>query len=261
MCELRDPIYVALLCRQNGGKQVLHDLPKRIAFQYLRRSGIEVRRARKHPSLIDFIEHHGINTVYDVGANVGQFGLSLRRRGYKGRIISFEPVSSEASSLRRVASQDGNWIVHQCAIGAEHGEARINVSENTQFSSLLSLSDAAPSIDPQSKIVGRERVECRTLDSFNVSVPCIIKIDTQGFEREVLKGASATLERTVGVLMELPIVDVYKGSWSFSEAIQTMGGLGFVPCQIDPVNHHHQDAMAAIEFDCLFRRKTQEIDQ
>lgn len=234
---------------------------KKIAFQSLRRLGLDVRRARKHPTLIDFIENRGIKVVYDVGANVGQFGIGLRQRGYDGKIISFEPVRAAFDALSAIAAADGNWIASQCAVGAAAGEVWMNVSANTQFSSILSLSAKASSIDPESGIVAREKIACRMLDE--IALPegvSLIKIDTQGFEREVLKGATRALSQAAGVFMELPIIDVYDGSWSFLEAIRTMGELGFVPCQIDPVNHHHADRMAAVEFDCLFRRKDNAID-
>jgi FkbM family methyltransferase len=235
--------------------------PKRIAFQSLKRLGIDVRRSRKHPTLIDFIENRGVKVVYDVGANVGQFGTGLRERGYEGQIISFEPVKSAFDALKPVAAADGNWDVLQCAIGSEPGEVWVNVSVNTQFSSIKSLSEKAASVDPDSGIVGREKVACKTLDEVAASRgPTLIKIDTQGFEREVLKGATRALSQAAGVFMELPIIGLYDGSWSFLEAIKTMGELGFVPCQIDPINHHHADRMAAIEFDCLFRRKADGID-
>jgi FkbM family methyltransferase len=52
---------------------------------------------------MDFIENRGINLVLDVGANVGQFGLSLRNRGYAGQIMSFEPVSDAFNELKKVA--------------------------------------------------------------------------------------------------------------------------------------------------------------
>lgn len=237
---------------------------KQIAFQSLKRLGLDVRRARKHPTLIDFIENRKVKVVYDVGANVGQFGSSLRQRGYEGRIVSFEPVTAAFEILTDRRAADKGWTAHQCAIGAESGEVWMNVSANTQFSSVRSLSSKASSIDPASEIVSREKIVCRTLDELtggdDYHAQTLIKIDTQGFEREVLKGATRTLSHAAGVFMELPIIDVYDGSWSFLEAVKTLDELGFVPCQIDPVNHHHADRMAAIEFDCLFRRKDSAID-
>jgi FkbM family methyltransferase len=234
----------------------MFDFLRRIALQSFKQMGLEVRRARKHPGLIDFIEDRRVRIVYDVGANVGQFGLGLQRRGYAARIVTFEPVQSAYDSLKEVAHADGNWEALRCAIGCERGEISINVSANTQFSSIKSLSCKAASIDPQSGIVGCETVFVETLDTLPEPVePILIKIDTQGFEREVLSGAKIALRHAAGVLMELPIISVYESSWSFLEAVRTMDGLGFVPCQVDPVNHHHADPMAAVEFDCLFRRK------
>jgi FkbM family methyltransferase len=168
-----------------GPGRPARDLPKRLAFRLLRHIGVDVRRSRKHPTVIDFIENRGIEIIYDVGANVGQFGLALRRRGYKGRIISFEPVPSAFAVLQGIAARDGNWQVRPFAIGEARGEAWINVSANTQFSSLRGLSQNAASIDPESEIIGRELVQCWTLDSFESKAPALIKIDTQGFEREV----------------------------------------------------------------------------
>jgi FkbM family methyltransferase len=190
--------------------------PKRIAFQSLKKLGIDVRRSRRYPTLIDFIENRGVKVVYDVGANVGQFGIGLRQRGYDGKIFSFEPVKSAFDALKSVAATDKSWNVLQCAIGSETGEVWVNVSVNTQFSSIKSLSEKAASVDPDSGIVGREKVVCTTLDELAASQgPTLIKIDTQGFEREVVKGAPRALSQAVGVFMELPIIDVYDGSWSF----------------------------------------------
>ena len=84
------------------------------AFRWL---GIDVRRARKHPALIDFLENRRVSVVYDVGANVGQFGLALRRRGYRGRIVSVEPVKDAFDRLKQIAAADGNWEATRCAIG------------------------------------------------------------------------------------------------------------------------------------------------
>jgi FkbM family methyltransferase len=236
------------------------ELPKRLAFQSLKKMGVHVQRAHKHPTLIDFITNRNIQAVYDIGANIGQFGLALRRRGYSGHIISYEPVRSAFDVLQTITVHDGKWTATHCAIGDHEGEVQINVSRNSQFSSLLNLSNRASSIDPESIVESQENVRVYRLDGLNICSGCLIKIDTQGFERNVLRGAENSIGQAAGVLLELPIVSVYAGSWTFSEAINYMDDLGFVLCQIDPVNHHHSDPMAATEFDCLFRPKREEID-
>jgi hypothetical protein len=88
----------------------------------------------------------------------------------------------------------------------------------------------------------------------------LIKIDTQGFERQVIEGGSKTVARSKGVLMEVPIIALYNNSWRLSEAIEYMDGIGFVPTQIDPVNYHPMDRQALVEIDCLFRPRDQRLD-
>jgi FkbM family methyltransferase len=234
---------------------------KSLAFKALRGLGLDVRQARKHPSLADFLKIRRVSVVYDVGANVGQFGLALRRRRYQGRIVSVEPVKDAFDRLKQIAAADGNWEATRCAVGAVEGQITINVSRNSQFSSVKPPAATAPSIDPNSEIVGAECVDSRRLDSLiRDSGPSLIRIDTQGFEREVLAGASVALSRVVGVLMELPIINIYEDHWYLPEALDYMRNLGFLLCQMEPVGHHHLDPMATIEFDCLFRRATEGID-
>ena len=87
------------------------------------RAGIDVVRARKNPTLMDFIENRRVNLVLDVGANVGQFAQSLRNRGYAGRIISFEPVKEAFSALENAARGDDLWTASNLALGrVERGD-------------------------------------------------------------------------------------------------------------------------------------------
>ena len=77
---------------------------------------------------MDFIESRKIGTVIDVGANIGQFGESLRADGYRGRIVSFEPTQSAFEILARRAAADGNWQAHHCGLGAASGTATLHAS-------------------------------------------------------------------------------------------------------------------------------------
>jgi FkbM family methyltransferase len=98
------------------------------------------------------------------GANGGQFGLALRRRGYAGKIVSFEPVSSVFEELKHLAQRDGNWEVARYAVGSENGAAQINVSRNSQFSSIKPLAQRSSTTDPDSAFASSESVEVRPLD-------------------------------------------------------------------------------------------------
>jgi len=206
-----------------------------------KRLGIIHLGRRRVRDLIDFIEDRKIDLVIDVGANVGQFGQSLREGGYKGRIVSFEPIESAFRELSKKASADANWQAFHCGLGAAHGEAIIHVSELSVCSSILDLTSVASLHDSRVAVTRTEKIEIRTLDEVAASLSgrILLKIDTQGYEK--------------GILMELPVIHVYQGEWQFHEAAKYMADLGFVPAQIQPVGYHGKDNVSVVDVDCLFR--------
>jgi FkbM family methyltransferase len=234
---------------------------KHVAAKTLRRLGVEVRRLRKHPDLNAFLAHHGVQVVYDIGANVGQFGQKLRRLGYAGRIVSYEPVQSVYVELAAISGTDSGWQAARGAVGSQRGKVNINVSINSEFSSIKPLSQKAARIDPESSFGHVETVDAFTLDDIVVGDESyLIKIDTQGFEQEILAGGKRSVTGAAGILMELPVINLYENVWTLHEAVAHMRELGFVLCQIEPVGYHPLDPMAVIEFDCLFRRHRHGID-
>ena len=94
----------------------------------------------------------------------------------------------------------------------------------------------------------------------NLSGNILLKIDTQGYEKQVLQGGRQTLSRMKGVLMELPIIQLYEGNWQFHEALEFMASAGIVPAQIHPVNYHSKDRVSVVEVDCLFRPRDRRLD-
>jgi FkbM family methyltransferase len=228
------------------------------------RAGIDVVRARKNPNIMDFIENRRIDLVLDVGANTGQFGQSLRHRGYAGRIISFEPVKEAFRELESAARGDDLWTTANLALGPSSGVMAINVSKNSQFSSFNDLRETATSFDPNAEFKASESVVVKTLDEAapprDLGSNVLLKIDTQGYERPVLEGAKETLKRVSGVLLELPIINIYKDNWRFHEAVAYMNESGFVLAQVHPVNIHNRARDSATEFDCLFRPIDPTID-
>jgi FkbM family methyltransferase len=217
----------------------------------LRQCGIDVSLAT--PGLADFIAERRIDLVYDVGANTGQFATSLRTGGYKGDIVSFEPIKSVFETLARNSRSDAKWMVHNCGLGSVKGEAKINVSRDTVYSSILSEDEFALEHNPWAAVERTEEIRIDTLDAVSVGATAnvLVKIDTQGFERQVLEGGTKTIQQAVGVLMELPIMHLYKGTWEFHEALAHMMSIGFVPSQITPVSF---EKTSLIEVNCLFRR-------
>ena len=142
-----------------------------------------------------------IDLVLDVGANVGQFGVSLRQTGYGGRIVSFEPMKAAFAMLQRTASKDALWTCYNVALGDNDGTAIINVSANSHSSSLLAVNPRSLQIEPSIGYIGQEQITVRRLDGLfeQIAKPenvTYLKIDTQGYELKVLAGAAGVINRT-----------------------------------------------------------------
>lgn len=193
------------------------------------------RDARFHPELaaVRFAERANTGTILDVGANVGQYGKALRKWGYRGKILSFEPLSTAHRQLTAAAEGDAAWqVAPRCAIGAVRSTAEINVSANSVSSSLLGMLETHEKAAPGSAYAGKEQVEVLPLDEL---VPTLcpgdskiyLKIDTQGFEKSVLEGATETLRRCSAVQMELSLTPLYEGGFLFAEGIEQMTRAGF----------------------------------
>lgn len=89
--------------------------------------------------IFELIKRHNIDLVLDVGANAGQFSLDLRKTGYQGEIISFEPIKECYESLISIA--DNNWRIFNFALDDSETTQEINISKKSVFSSLLETSD------------------------------------------------------------------------------------------------------------------------
>ena len=206
-----------------------------------------------------FLNSRQIDLVIDVGANKGQYAKGIRKAGYKGRIVSFEPVTETFGQLKAVSKNDNLWDIKKSGVGAAQGSATINISRNSVYSSFLDQTDMASAFSKKSAIVQTETVPVVALDDldFGFAQSIFLKIDTQGYEKEVLAGAQKLLRKCQGLQLELPVEHLYAGVWSFTEAVTYMDQAGFVPAQFQTVNPIHDDPASAIEFDCIFRRKRQ----
>src|SRR6185503_14619714 len=110
--------------------------------------GADLRRTRVNGTpqatelrRLAIMESNRIGLVVDIGANTGQYGSMLRRSGYKGPLLSIEPLSAAFRELSRRAGRDPNWSTIEAAVGAQNTEAEINVSANSASSSLLPMEE------------------------------------------------------------------------------------------------------------------------
>jgi FkbM family methyltransferase len=189
--------------------------------------------------LVTMINGHGVETVLDVGANLGQFASGLRRAGYRNQIISFEPVSETHKGLQQTAAGDSHWIVApRCAVGASNSTTTINIAKKRAASSLLPMSELTTTSSPSSTYVTTEQVDVITLDScplIDQSKRLFLKADTQGFEEHVLNGANETLKSTIGLQLEVLTAPLYTNQANFQKIHAKLAGLGFEIWNMFPV--------------------------
>jgi FkbM family methyltransferase len=190
--------------------------------------------------IISSLNRFNIDLVLDVGANKGQFATEIRSCGYVGHIVSFEPLSSVYSTLKRLCDADDKWQVHsRCALGDHIGEVEINIAGNSASSSLLPMLDSHLSAAPHTAYIGKETVPLLTLDSIAPNYIAkfqnpFLKIDTQGFEWTVLNGAENVLSSMRGVLLELSMVPLYEGQHLWQETIGRLEQEGFTLWALQP---------------------------
>ncbi len=227
---------------------------KYLIKRLLERRGLELLYSR---TARQFIAENCVDLVIYVGANVGQFASSVRKGGYRGEIWSFEPVASAFAQVEAAAGSDPLWKTFNCAIGAAPETSVIHVSGSTVFSSLKATTAAATAFDKASAATHDQAVQIRPLSEFidpSTDRRLFLKIDTQGYEQEVLAGAETLLNRCVALQLELPIEHLYEGVWTLQEALAYLSDKGFALAQVRPVNFSLQHPASAIEFDCIFRR-------
>ena len=143
---------------------------RRVAKRAFRTLGYDISRIDPDRSLGEFLrsifQHYQINCVVDVGANDGQYARFLRELGYRGQIVSFEPVASVFERLAACAAADARWDVHRLALGNEDGCREIHVAGNSPWSSFhRPLLSNMPDHYPGERVTtGRERVTVGRLD-------------------------------------------------------------------------------------------------
>lgn len=209
--------------------------------------------------LMAHFDRYAVNCVVDVGANRGQYGRRLRRAGYAGRIVSFEPVPEEFARLRAAAAGDPTWTVHSVALGSENGSLEMYVTPGT-LSSPLPATDFGERRFPSLKGTQLHRVPVRRLadllDEVLDGLPDprpFLKMDTQGYDVEVFRGLGSRAPEFVGLQSEVALMRLYEGMPRMAEALAVYEKAGFEVSGMYPVNRE-ENSGRVLEFDCLMVR-------
>jgi FkbM family methyltransferase len=244
-----------------------HTIMKRIKNllnKVLTSIGIEVRKINFYNSsnalIKKCLDYYKVDLVIDVGANIGQYGMGLRKAGYEGRILSFEPLKNVFRELKLNCIKHGNWDACNLGVGSENGELKINIARNFESSSFLPVTEMSINAAPESEYFNQEIVEIITLSSFfsqheHSSQNLFLKIDVQGFEIEVLKGIELILPKVKAIQVEMSFVPLYENGPLYQDIILYLDGIGFeiytiLPDFRDPISGR------MLQADGIFVRKS-----
>lgn len=241
--------------RMNGLKRAIFN-----AMHWMGYTAIANWRVERYPEAVflqKLLRMLQIDCVFDVGANRGQYHDFLRSQvAYEGYIVSFEPIPHYVDFLHNRAQEDDKWIIEGYALGSAAGTASFNVMANTSFSSFLEPDHSAVSWFENSNAV-QERVEVAvktldsTLDAFERRLGTTnfyLKLDTQGFDMEVVRGAAQSMPKIRALQTEASVKPIYQSMPDYLTSIQTLQSLGFELSGIFPNNVDHFPLL--IEFDC-----------
>lgn len=237
---------------------------KTLLGNLLRRAGYQLVRLRSLPT-INFAWHlkhllisQEVDTVFDVGANRGQFRDLLRGdANYTGRILSFEPVAHLHRGLQERASKDPDWHVYPFALGATAETIPINVMHSDDWSSFL-----PPTSEGTARFRGSNTVEStqmavvRRLDDVFPALAkehrvhrAYLKLDTQGFDLNAMRGGADVLREFVALQTEAVVIPLYSGMPTYEDVIRYAEKQGFAISGVFPISN--DESLRLIEFDCV----------
>lgn len=232
---------------------------KRKIREFVRNFGIDIAKYTADTRGID--SYHDIfqiincekSMIFDIGANTGQTINNFREIFKNCTINSFEPSPSTFEILKKNSSKMENVQIWNTGIGSSVSTLLLNENTGSDMSSFLELGQAG-----WGEIKNKTEVAVTTIDQFcqdqNIEIIDILKIDTQGYEHEVFKGAvNSILENRIGLLyFEVTFIDMYKGLPSFSTLYDFAVNHEFELVAIYPIKYKNNKAGWT---DVLFKHK------
>lgn len=241
---------------------------KKLLRTMLNRTGFDLVRMKNSnfalaTHLLNVFEANAIDCVIDVGANTGQYGAFLRKAGYTGFIVSFEPVATVYEKLQARAATDGKWLSYQSALGEETEQRSINVYDSTMFSSFLEANAYSREIWHSLDGVRPEIVSIVRLDSLLPQIMAetgatniFLKMDTQGFDRSVFRGTAESLTHVKAMQSELSLIPVYDEMPEPYEILEEFHRNDYFISGMYPINR--DKSLAIIEYDCVLVKRDEQ---
>jgi FkbM family methyltransferase len=204
------------------------------------------------------IKHYKINLLFDIGANTGQYGKLMRTLSYKDKIVSFEPLNDAYSVLEKKSKGDKKWQINNFAMGDTNTKSVINIAGNSVSSSILDMKQKHIENAPSSKYIGTQEIEIKTLndvfhDFYSGKEKVMLKIDTQGFEKQVLEGAKDILKHVELIQLEMSLASLYENEVMFLDMIKYLESLEFKLIGIES-GFSDKESGELLQVDGIFKR-------
>ena len=229
----------------------------------LSKFNIRVEKISKNQNLLDILNNLitklEINLIFDVGANEGQFAKKIIENGYKGKIISFEPLNDPYEKLVLKSSKFENWKVEKLSLGSENKNSEINVSNYSLSSSIFPISSKHLKAKKNSNYTSKQKTEIKKLDTYIyenkvASDHSFLKIDTQGYEYNVLGGSVQNLKNFRIILCELSFKELYIGQKLWTDIINFLEKNNFEIWFLEK-GFQSQENGQMLQADCIFVNK------
>ena len=203
--------------------------------------------------------HFGITKILDVGANTGQYARELRKIDFAGDIISFEPISSVFGMLKKNMKNDSKSIIKNFALGDKNETKTINIAKNLASSSFFNRAKHLEENAKQTEYISEEKVEIKVLDSIYDTLctsndVVFLKLDTQGYEKNILNGAKESLKKIKGIQIELALKPSYKDAPGYKEIFKIIEEAGFTLFSVEEGFEDYKTGQL-LEVDAIFFRE------
>jgi len=166
-----------------------------------------------------WMKSFNFSTVIDIGANSGQFSQSIRKAMPYIPIIAFEPIDAEYNKLMSKFRKDNNFQAYNIALGNKTGVIDFEINEFSPTSSFLEYTDNQRSYFPITGKTKKSKVKIKKIDDVlkfkNNDV--LLKIDVQGFEKEVILGGLELLKHVSVIYIECSFKEFYKDQPLFED--------------------------------------------
>lgn len=173
-----------------------------------------------------------IQNVIDIGANTGQFAAKILDILPDIDLYCFEPIVTCFKELQQNLGSNKKIRFFNIALGNENGEMTLHLNDYSPSSSLLVMNNLHKKAFTFTEKSIDEKIYIRKLDDLKAEIvlakPLLIKIDVQGFEKEVIKGGLETIKQADIIIIETSFEELYKGQPLFDEIYTTLRDLGFV---------------------------------